>query len=96
MVVTAAEMVSQVRSNENAIGYGGFIQDPAIHVCQINGVEPLPENVLNDTYPITRYLYLYTAVIPKGHIKQFIEWILGREGQDIVKQAGFFPLWTSL
>ena len=93
VVASAFDMMRNVKINTNAIGYGGFVNDLEIKLLKVNNVEPLAENVLNDTYPITRYLYLYTANVPQGEIKKFIEWVLGPEGQLLVKQAGFFPLW---
>ena len=44
-------------------------------------------------YPIARYLYLYTIDKPQGHAKTFIDWVMSSEGQRIVQEAEFFPLW---
>jgi phosphate transport system substrate-binding protein len=48
--------------------------------------------VRNDTYPIIRYLYLYTVDTPQGEAKSFIDWIL-KEGQKTVRDVGYVPLW---
>jgi phosphate transport system substrate-binding protein len=85
-------VVEQVSENENAIGYGGMaFGDKVIH-CKIDGINPNLNNVNNDTYPIARYLYLYTLDTPRGHIKNFIDWILDMPGQVIVAKVGFIPL----
>ena len=34
-----------------------------------------------NTYPISRYLYMYLKSKPTGEIKAFIDWILSAEGQ---------------
>ncbi len=92
-VASAADMVAQVSEDVNAIGYGGIIQHPGIKFSKINNIEPMPENIQNDSYPIIRYLYLYTPNTPQGHVKRFIDWVLGPQGQAIVEQTGFFPIW---
>lgn len=43
-------------------------------------------------YPISRYLYCYTPGTPKGEVKTYLDWILGAEGQEIVKAEGYIPL----
>lgn len=85
-------VVDQVSENENAIGYGGTaFGDKVVH-SKIDGVEPNINNVIDDKYPIARYLYLYTLDTPKGHIKDFIDWILDMPGQVIVAKVGYIPL----
>ena len=56
------------------------------------GVKPSAENVRNGTYPIARYLYLYTAVPPRGLVKELVDWVLGPEGQALVAEVGYVPL----
>ncbi len=43
-------------------------------------------------YYVTRYLYMYTGVRPRGEIKKYMDWILGEEGQKIVEEVGYIPL----
>lgn len=40
----------------------------------------------NASYPITRPLYLITKGTPEGEVKQFIDWTLSVNGQDVVKK----------
>ncbi|MCX8011016.1 MAG: substrate-binding domain-containing protein, partial [Ignavibacteria bacterium] len=54
--------------------------------------EPNDETIKNGDYPITRFLYLYTRSKPTGAIKEYIDWILGPEGQSLVKKVGYFPV----
>jgi len=49
-------------------------------------------NVLNDTYPISRYLYWYTAGPATGAAKGILDFVLSPEGQKIVEDKGFYPL----
>jgi phosphate transport system substrate-binding protein len=90
---TTNEIVNTVFEDESAIGYGGTAYGEEVRHCRIENVSPTLENVHNDTYPIIRYLYLYTVDIPEGTIKDFIDWALGQEGQAIVARVGFIPLW---
>ena len=89
---TYTAMVKYISENQNSIGFGGIVFGQNIIHCQINGIAPIDENVRNDTYPIIRYLYLYTIDTPRGLIKNFIDWIL-KDGQRIVKETGLIPLW---
>ena len=85
-------IVRFVEKDTAAIGYGGFAYGPAVSHCAIDGVEPTPANVRNGTYLISRYLYLYTVQPPAGVPKEFIDWVLGEEGQRIVAEVGYIPL----
>lgn len=86
-------VMQTVSENVNAIGYGGAGYATNVFHCQINGVSPSAENVATDSYPITRYLYLYTVRTPRGVLKKFVDWVLSETGQAIVKNAGYFPIW---
>jgi phosphate transport system substrate-binding protein len=89
---TTTAVVKAVTENREAIGYGGIAYGQNVFHCKINGVAPTKENVRNDTYPIIRYLYLYTTNTPRGEVKSFIDWVL-KDGQRIVKEVGYIPLW---
>ena len=55
-------------------------------------VTPLIENVTNGKYPISRPLFLYTNAEPQGLVKKFVDFVLSKEGQDIVLKTDFVPL----
>jgi len=92
-------IIAEVRQNPNAIGYDGLGYVPAdvkkIAIAQ-SGDEPfvLPsvETVNDKTYPIARDLYMYTAGEPTGTIKDYLDWILSPEAQEIVLKLGFVPI----
>ncbi len=90
---TTPEIIDFVEKNENAIGYGSIGYQGNVVRARIEGVEPSEENARNDTYPITRYLHFFTTNVPKGIVKNFIDWVLSPDGQRVVKQSGFIPLW---
>lgn len=90
---TTNDVIEFIEQNDNAIGYGSIGYSGDISYATINGIEPSEKNAQNDTYPITRYLHFFTTQIPKGSVKNFVDWVLSPEGQRIVKQAGYIPLW---
>lgn len=90
---TTRSVISFIEENENAIGYGGMGYKGNIINSRIEGIEPSSKNAQNDTYPITRYLHFYTSRSPKGAVKNFIEWVLSPEGQRVVENSGYIPLW---
>jgi phosphate transport system substrate-binding protein len=90
---TTPEIIDYIEKNENAIGYGSIGYQGNVVRAKIEGVEPSEENARNDSYPITRYLHFFTTNVPGGTVKNFIDWVLSPDGQRIVKQSGFIPLW---
>ncbi len=94
-------IIAEVRENPNAIGYDGlgYITDDVkiIAVAVDDGsayVLPTIETVNDGTYPIARYLYMYTIDQPTGAVKDYMEWIMQAEAQKIVKDLGFVPIVT--
>lgn len=92
-IPTTKEIMKIVSQDESAVGYGGIGYSDGIIHAAINDVYPTEENVRNEKYPISRYLMFITLTMPEDNIKKFIDWVLSPEGQTIVKQAGFIPLW---
>jgi phosphate transport system substrate-binding protein len=88
-----AAITEAVASDRYAIGYGGLAYGPDVYHCRIEGVAPTEANVRSGAYPISRYLYLYTAAPPGGRIKELIDWILSQTGQEVVREVGYVPLW---
>jgi phosphate transport system substrate-binding protein len=55
---------------------------------------PSAATVNDQTYPIARDLYMYTADEPTGAVKAYLEWILGAEAKRVVGRLGFVPIET--
>jgi phosphate transport system substrate-binding protein len=93
-----AAIVNAVKKDKNSIGYGGAAYAEGVKDCKVKkddksaGVLPTAATVKNNTYPITRYLYMYLKSKPTGDTKAFIDWILSAEGQDVIEGVGYFPL----
>jgi len=93
-----AAVVNAVSKDANGIGYGGAAYGKGIKFAKVKkdagspGYEPTAETVKNNTYPISRYLYMYVKSRPTGEMKKYIDWILSSEGQQVVAQVGYFPI----
>jgi phosphate transport system substrate-binding protein len=89
---TTDSVIFEVFADVDAIGYGGYGYHQYVNYLEVDGVEPSLENVKNHKYPVVRYLYFYTINKPEGDAKQFIEWVMSSQGQKIIQQAGYIPL----
>lgn len=55
-------------------------------------VEPVPEKFADGSYPLSRPLYFITGKNPTGKVRELIEFMLSKEGQECVRKAGHVPL----
>ena len=93
-----AAVVNAVSKDKLSIGYGGAAYAKGVKMLKVKkdaatpGYEPTTETIKNNSYPVTRYLYMYTRSKPTGEVKDFIDWTLSDEGQSIVVKVGYFPV----
>ncbi len=94
-----AALVQAIANDPKGIGYGGAAYAKGTRALNIKkddtspAIEPTEENVIQGTYPIWRYLYVYVnPALDKGDIAGYLNWIRSDEGQKIVKDIGYFPL----
>lgn len=93
-----ASVVNAVARDMWGIGYGGAAYGKGIREVRVKkdaslpSYEPTSENIRSGKYPITRYLFMYVKNKPTGTIKEYIDWILGDEGQSVVTEVGYFPI----
>jgi phosphate transport system substrate-binding protein len=92
-------IISEVSDNPNAIGYDGLgYMTPQVKILAVAKdassayILPSIETVNNNTYPISRDLYMYTRNEPQGEVKNYIDWIFSPAAQKIVSNLGFVPL----
>jgi phosphate transport system substrate-binding protein len=76
-----------------AVGYGGVAYGRDLVHCAIDGHEPTAENVRNGSYPLARYLYLHAVRPPQGRARELVDFVFRPEGQRIVEEVGYVPLW---
>lgn len=91
-------VANAVKGDEFGIGYGGIAFAAGIRPLKIKktkdapAVEPKLETAKDGSYPISRFLYVYTAGEPKGLAKELLAWIVSDGGQKVVSDVGYFPL----
>ncbi len=99
-MVGTASLVNAVEKDPNAIGYGGIgYLSKLVHMVAVRAKDGEPAylaemgNVVSGVYPISRYLFLYSSPLNDNpRTKQFLDWVAGPEGQQIVNEVGYFPL----
>jgi phosphate transport system substrate-binding protein len=93
-----AAVINAVVKDTNGVGYGGIGYAKDIKTISVakdatsEPVAPTMENALSNKYPLSRFLFWYTAGATAGPTKEFVDWVLGPQGQGIVKEIGFYPL----
>jgi len=91
-------VANAVKGDEFGIGYGGIAYLEGIKALKVKkddaapAVGPTMQTAQDGSYPISRFLYFYTAGEPTGAIKKFIDWTKGPEGQKVIGDVGYYPL----
>lgn len=92
--IPTAELVAEVVSkSRQGIGYGTISHRYPSRNIAVNGIDPTEQTVRSETYPLTRYLYLVVPNTPDPAVMNFIGWVQGEQGQAIVREQGYVPLW---
>ena len=60
----------------------------AAKMLALDGIQPDPSGIASGEYPLFRPLYLATNGPPSGASKDFVDWILGPEGQAVMERVG--------
>jgi len=86
-----AEMKTAIANSDKAIGYLGFsyAQEGDLQSLAYEGVEPSSETVKDSTYPLARELYMYTWGDPSEDAQEFLDFVMGNDGQAIAEELGF-------
>jgi len=99
MLSSSQAIADEVANNPATIGYYGmgYICDrqKAISVAKDANSEyvaPTVANVVSGKYPISRPLFFYTNGEPKDLVKEFVDFCLSKEGQEIVVKTDFVPV----
>lgn len=99
----SASVVQSITSSLNGIGYSGIGYKTsgvrALPLAKKAGkpfVAATPDNAINKTYPLSRFLYVYVNKHPEKPLppleKEFIKLVLSKMGQEIVIKDGYIPL----
>jgi phosphate transport system substrate-binding protein len=99
LMPSSVGITSEVSRNPNAIGYDGLgyvTEDEKVIAVAKDGESPyvLPtvETGADGSYPLARNLYMYTAGEPTDVIAEYLDWLRGSAGQQIVSDLGFVAL----
>lgn len=93
-----AAVVNAVSKDRWGIGYGGAAYGKGIRELKVKAdarsaaYAPTLENIKSGVYPVSRFLFMYVKNRPTGAMKEYIDWILGDDGQKIVSEVGYFPI----
>lgn len=89
-----ADIVNQTKDNDNVIGYIGLgYLEESLKTVKVEGIEPSIDTVKDDSYPISRGLYIYAPNKELSQIGEaYIDFVLSDEGQAIGLEEGFVPL----
>lgn len=95
-----AESIAAYDNRESAIGYSMYFYITQMYgkenlrLMAVDGVIPSEETIALGTYPlVTGYYAVYRNDLPVNHpARQLVVWLISKEGQKVVKQAGYVPL----
>jgi phosphate transport system substrate-binding protein len=93
-----AAVVNAVAKEKHGIGYGGAAYAKGVKEVKLKpgpgapALAPTAEDVKSGKYPLSRDLYMYTRSRPSGEAKDFIDYCLSPEGQEIVTKVGYYPV----
>ncbi|MBC8009124.1 MAG: phosphate ABC transporter substrate-binding protein [Burkholderiales bacterium] len=99
----SGEVVSQVQADKFGIGYSGvgYKTDgvalaPLLKAAGAEPVDASEESALSGEYPLARPLFLVInrnpAQAPGDLQREFLTFVLGPLGQEVVKREGYYPL----
>lgn len=100
---TIAETATAAAADPASIAFGGFEEGgPGLKPLAVAAgnstafIQGTGETVANGRYPLTRYMYIRLvrrADEPlASQVREFLRYILSREGQEPILHSGYFPL----
>lgn len=90
---TTLDLPKQVINDPDGITYtSSNLITPQVKVVSVNGFLPNQVTVLDTTYPISRQLFVATNGAPSGLARDFINFLMSCEGQQIISDEGLFPI----
>jgi phosphate transport system substrate-binding protein len=103
----SASVVQGVAEDRNAAGYSGIgYGTSGVRAVPLAGKqgdsfhEANYQNVVNGSYPLSRFLFVYINREPGKPldplVREFAKFILSKEGQEVVIKDGFYPLPASV
>ena len=99
----SSTVVQGVATDKGGIGYSGVgyktADVKAVPLSARQGgvcVDTNPDNAFNGSYPLARFLFLYVNKQPGAGLdplrREFLRYVLSREGQEAVVKDGYLPM----
>lgn len=86
-------MMTTVEGDVNAIGYISLGSlNESVTAVKVDGAEATAENVASGTYKVQRPFNIATNGTPGDAAQDFINFIMSREGQDVVVENGYIAV----
>lgn len=103
----SSTVVQGVASDKYGMGYSGIgyktADVKALFVSKDDKAEAFectPDNAYSSKYPLTRLLYVYVNYKPQTQLdplrREFLRYVLSRQGQEDVVKEGYYPLTARL
>ncbi|WP_407057842.1 PstS family phosphate ABC transporter substrate-binding protein [Escherichia albertii] len=67
-----------------------------LKLLAINSIAPTVENIRNGTYPYVVDAYMVTREKPTPETQKLVDWFLSPQGQSLVEDVGYVPLYKTL
>lgn len=83
-----------VAATSNAIGYisFGYVND-SIKPIMYNGISPEVGPAKDGSYPLARFLHMFTRGEPEGRVKEYLDFIMSEDFQLNVVSKEYIPVW---
>ncbi|MGY0218468.1 PstS family phosphate ABC transporter substrate-binding protein [Endozoicomonadaceae bacterium StTr2] len=99
----SASVVQSVSASINGIGYSGIGYKTSsvrtVPLAKKPGqpfVDATPDNAVDGSYPLSRFLYVYVNKQPNKPLqpleREFVKMVLSKAGQEVVVKDGYIPL----
>lgn len=91
-------VVSAVKGDELGIGYGGIAFNEGVRALKVKkddkatAIAPSLATAQDGSYPLSRFLFFYTAGEPTGNAKKLSDWVTTPAGQKVIEDVGYYPL----
>jgi len=93
VAASSGGLLTMVAGNPLSIGYDGIgYVDESVKGVAVEGISASMATAMDGSYPLSRFLYMYTNGAPTGDVKAFLDYLLSPEGQRIVAETGFVPI----
>ncbi len=82
-----------VAATPNAVGYVslGYVND-SVKPVSLDGVPPEVEPAKDGSYPLARFLHMFTRGEPEGRVKEYLDFILSEDFQNDVVSQEYIPV----